>query len=61
MMKKLLSVMITIVMLFTTVSPCFAASIAQEDIDNALMERGYPASVLEHLDPEQKIRHLSRS
>lgn len=49
MMRKALSILLTIVFLFTVASPCFASQPSDSEIDVTLIERGYPAEVLEHL------------
>lgn len=53
-MKKILSLILAVLLLFTIASPCLAAEATVDEIDAALIERGYPASVLDNLDPVQK-------
>ncbi len=54
MMKKVLSLTLALVFIFTVASPCFAAT-STDDIDTALIERGYPSDVLSRMDESHKL------
>lgn len=51
MIKKTISFVLAITILFTITIPCFATN----EIDAVLLERGYPSDVLARMTPEQKL------